>query len=562
MPATTSATSASAVPKIDTSTWHLHVKHLAVRIDFDKLLALTCGDDEIATRFAHASGWALDKSRYEPVLRACPHKRGANTPYTTLSSADVAIMLERGVIARIDPDHVQGHVILFRVPEPAKNRWRPIRYTKDINDVLGRETLASSIGMATKADIISLVRKGSHCISFDAAAFFDQFCLDPEIQRLMCFRKGRKWYRLVTSPMGQRQSVELAHSAMQKLAHHPDLECSTAVIIDNCIYVGSFDRCLRDAHRFLERCAHVGCTINEDTSDVASLIVTEQEWAGIAIDLTNKRTKLTSKMIGKLELSWSLRDFWTRRSFASHMGLLFWAVGIVIVNPGDFFPVLKFYANMCREASYIADAPESIQNAFWATPISFPSDVEADLTAWTAQVSKNVSKFVHPVKSGLPDWLVSVDACRTGFGYCALNPATGETRSHGQRWPTDFMLKQRHLLHRSVFTEPNGVIMSMCHLLTHTGERQRVHIWTDSVTTMTGGNRGFNSRSADVNDCLRRLRALFPSELYHFSFSHIAGSDNVAADAASRGRHVSFKDGEGAAAQMLASFGGEAADGA
>ena len=96
----------------------------------------------------------------------------------------------------------------------------------------------------------------------------------------------------------------------------------------------------------------------------------------------------------------------------------------------------------------------------------------------------------------------------------------------------------------------------MCHLLTHTGERQFIHVWTDSVTTMASGNKGHNWTSADVNDCMTRLRKLFPEELYCFSFAHIAGKDNVAADALSRGNKVTFELLEGATHRMREMLGG------
>ncbi len=522
----------------DTSDWIIHVKELHVRIDFDRLLSLPVDKDRYAERFAYAVGWALDPDRYAAVKRAFPNKNWRNCPYTTLSSSDIKIMLERGVVHVIDPEQVEGHVILFRVPEPAKKRWRPIRFTKDINEILDHDTIMP-VDMATKKNIVSLLHKGSHAVAFDAKAFFDQFKLDPSISRLMCFKKGRRFYALSTSPMGQRHSVELAHTAMEKLVHHPELECATAVIIDNAIFVGSFDQCLRDAYAFLSRCAAVGCTINEDTSDVPSLISTKQDWGGVSLDFANKTTCLTTKFVEKVKLSWSLRDRWSRESFASHMGLLFWAIGLIECYPGDYFPALQSYAALSRRAAYLTRAPAAEQNAFWSASVHFEPTALAALDEWTQAVVRNCPRVAHEPRSGMPDWLVSVDACKSGFGYVALNPVTGESKYHGQRWPASFVAMHRAKLHRSVFTEPNGVIMSMCHLLEFTNVRQTVHIWTDSVTTKSTGNKGFTTRSEDVNDCVRRLRQLFPTEHFSFSFSHIAGIDNEAADAASRQQVVS-----------------------
>ena len=113
--------------------------------------------------------------------------------------------------------------------------------------------------------------------------------------------------------------------------------------------------------------------------------------------------------------------------------------------------------------------------------------------------------------------------------------------------------EHRDKLHRSVFTEPHGAVYAMCHLLTDTGAKQRIHIWTDSVTTMVAGNKGFNARSEDVNACVLRLNKLFPLERgFTFKFGFISGKMNVVADKQSRALRVTWADLEGGAAQLQA----------
>ena len=75
---------------------------------------------------------------------------------------------------------------------------------------------------------------------------------------------------------------------------------------------------------------------------------------------------------------------------------------------------------------------------------------------------------------------------------------------------------------------------------------------TDSVATQTGGNKGFNARSATINDVLVRLRRTFPAEFFEFSFEHLPGTSNTVADYLSRGKAVSSDLTEGAAAAMRA----------
>ena len=525
--------------------WPLHVRNVS-RLSYEEQDDVPC-DPDVHDRNIRALRPLRDPSFYDSM----PKKTARGTPYTVLSSADIRAMIDAGVVCEIDPAEVAGHVVLFYVPEPHKNRRRPIRFTRDINDRFGRDTCVP-IDMATKLDIITILRRGDFAIAFDGRCWFDQFLIHKDISRRMCFRKGRRFYRLLTAPMGQRHVVAAAHTTLRKLDLDPENECDSIAIIDNVLKVGDTeDMCIRDGKRFLRRCAAVNADMHEKIDDVETLVTQELEWGGIGLDFKNKTTRLTHKMVDKMRLSWSIRDKWSNRDFCSHMGCLFWTVGIIQVYPGDYFAALQCYGRVCRDFALL-DGDDKIKNLFWNVPAVIPDDVMQDLQRWTDRALRNRPRYVpeESVPDAQPDWLVCVDACRTGFGYVALCPRTGKAHHHGQKWPAAFAAKNRHRLHQSVFTEPEGVVMSMCHLLSRTDSVQRIHIWTDSVTTMRGGQKGYNSRSEQVNDALRRLRTLFPEDHYFFSYAHIKGSDNTVADAASRGRRVTFAEVQGAASQM------------
>jgi hypothetical protein len=511
--------------------------------------------------------WITDPSLYNPVAEQAGPQPWTSAPYTVLSSADVRVMLDHGVIRRIAPADVRGPMRLFAVTEEAKRRRRPIRWTTLINDVLGRDTLIP-LDMARKCDIIALVRTGSHAIAFDAKAFFDQFELHPDIGAHMCFKKGRNFFCATRAAMGQRQSVEVAHTTMQRIVQDPERECYSAVIIDNAIFVGDRDACVRDGKRFVERCRRVGCDLNENTGDIDALVTQQIEWGGVAFDFAKKTTRLTARMVDKIALSWSLRERWTLKGYVSHMGLLFWTLGLVCSCAADFFVALNFYAAVCCEFSIASARPDYDKKRFWSQPVFLPEPVLESIRAWTEQALRNVPRKVPKQldRADMPDWLVCVDASREGFGYVAVAPRTGETRFFGEPWPDDFRRQHGMRLRQSVFTEPEAAVRSMCHLLSYDPNRVvNVHIWTDSVTTRSSINKGFNARSEHINEAVRRLRAIFPAPSadhsggFVFTCAHIPGKDNVVADALSRGKRVTFSDIEGAAAQMHSMFGGEAA---
>jgi hypothetical protein len=126
---------------------------------------------------------------------------------------------------------------MFRVPEPSKQRWRPIKHTFLANDALGKETL-QPCHLPSKAEICNLVHAGDCMIAFDFSSYFDSFEYAEDVSRLFCFRHKGKFFRLRSLAMGQRQAVEVAQSATELLIDFPKTSRALAYI-DNVIFVGS-----------------------------------------------------------------------------------------------------------------------------------------------------------------------------------------------------------------------------------------------------------------------------------------------------------------------------------
>jgi hypothetical protein len=335
---------AIAVADEDRSTWHIHVKDVP-RMSIPALLQLSSSSSSVRAAFVHASGWLTDLSRYQVV----PRRSANGAPRARLSDEWVAALVQYGVCTPIPRAAVRGHVRMFGVPEPAKKRFRPIKHTADVNEVLGKDTLLP-LRFPSKAEIINLVNKGSHFIALDFSAYFDQFLYAPEVGELFCFRHGSKFFRLCTLAMGQRQAVEVAATATALLLDF-DRRTQVESVIDNVIFVGSREDVLRDAAIFVDRVRAAGGRLNEDVANLESLVSTSGEWCGVAIDLTNKTASLTTKSVAKVVKSWGMRASWTWRGFAAHIGLLFWAWGILDLPMPEFFPVLSFVSRVGRNLS-------------------------------------------------------------------------------------------------------------------------------------------------------------------------------------------------------------------
>ncbi len=499
----------------DDGTWHLHAKDVP-RIDLAAVAELQ-GGEESRQQFEFATGWLHDDARYNSV----PEKGARGAPTTGMPDAWIDELQQRGIITPIARKQIRGWVRMFVVPEPAKKRWRPIKHTLDANTALGRDTVMH-LRFPTKQDIAALVHEGECFIALDFSAYFDQFVYTPEVASRFCFRKSGKYYRLGTLAMGERHAVEVAHCTTLRLLDFGP-RSKTAAVIDNVVFAGSRDDVVRDATIFVERVRAVGAKLNEDTSDITTLVQSSGVWCGVALDMTRKTSALAPKTVDKIETSWRLRNTWTWRTFAGHIGLLFWAWNIIDVPVAEFFPLLRFIGEVGRLLTEHED--------WWDHPAKIWTSAWPSLERWSMLALRNQPRAVPQQQT--PEWLVATDASAWGWGYFAVHTTTGETRTHGERWKPFFAQRFGHRLGVSTFTEPQGVVNAMCHLIDPT-HPTRVRVLTDNTPTQAAFSRGFSSQSYNLNECAARLRRLFDNDDFVFDFGYLPGWLNPA-DTASRG---------------------------
>ena len=506
------------------ASWPLHVKPVP-RINLEALSCIGAASAQSLSDWEHSRGWLDRPERYTKV----PVKHLNGAPRARLTDSQVAALLHHGVIADVRRNHIRGHVRMFVVPEPSKKRWRPIKYTKDANDVLGKDTLAH-VSFATKPVICDLVHAGTHFIALDFASYYDQFVYAENVARRFCFRTNDgTTYRLNTLAMGQRQAVEVAMSATKLLLDF-ERKSRAEAVIDNVIFVGSRDDVLRDAAEFVRRVRLVGGTLNEDVDNLESLVCETGDWCGIALDMHSKTVKLTGKILEKLAYSWGRRERWSWRNFAAHVGLLFWSWGIIDLPMADFFPLMRFISAFGRR---MTDETED-----WDAPaVITDASVWKVLETWTLLAQRNKPRIVKP--SSEPEWLVCTDASGWGWGYVATNQKTGELRYHGAPWSAYARRVHGDKLGKSGFAEPMAVVNALCHLIP-SNKPTHVLVGTDNTVAQASFTRSFNSHSFDINERLRRLQHKFGPE-YRFEFVHIPGVSNPA-DALSRGGGIASEE--------------------
>ena len=498
----------------DTSGWKIHAKDVPT-IDIDALSRLAASTP-LREEWSHVRGWLDDDKRY----RVVPDKGATNAPRPRMRNEWLERLAELKIIAEVPKAEVRGHVTMFAVPERTKERFRPIKHTRDVNEALGKDSLRPC-RFPSKHEICELVNKGSHFIALDFAAYFDQFPYSTDISRRFCFPWKKRWWRLMRLAMGQRQAVEVANTATGVLLAF-DKRSHSEQVIDNVIFVGTKEAVIADATILLARVKQVNALLNDIPPSVEELVQTSGDWCGIHLDLDAKTVCLTDKILEKLRVSWSRRSSWTWRNFAAHVGLLFWSWGILDVPVAEYFPLLRFLSH----AGVLLFEDEGL----WDTPADIWPSVWHQLDAWTVLAQANRARAVPPRQR--TEWLLMTDASRWGWGYVAYNLLSGESCYHSEQWSAHMRNVHGLRLARSTFAEPHAVYFAACHLL-KAGPPTSVRVATDNIAAKASFERGFNSHSPHINDCVARLRRTF-GERVQFSFEFVPGKSNLA-DPYSRG---------------------------
>ncbi len=553
----------------DRSAWPIHAKDVG-SIDLDALADLP-GAPESTTRATWAAKrrWLEDDDAY--AEHDVPVRSSAGTPTANYRPHWIQRLEETEVVKPIRAKQVRGWTRLYAVPELAKKRFRAIMHTVDINDYCGADTIDHE-RFPTKLTIAESVHDGDWTICLDFSAYYYQLALSAPVGRRMCFRWHRRFYRLLKLAMGQRQAVDIAKAATARLLDFPHQSRRVMAIIDNVSFTGSQEAVIADATTIIQRCPAVGATLNEidvqtaTADDVAKLATQATDWGGVHIDLVAKTTSLTKKIVDKTRESWARRERWEWRHYAAHVGLLFWAWGIIDLPMASFFEVLRFNSEVGKTAMARLDderrakgLPDDAMppNPFWSEGANVWPSVMPVLRRWTELVLRNAPRVVLQPRQ--PDILLECDASKWGWGCCGLHVPTNTQLVQGAPW-SDLMRRRFGVrLGESTLAEPFGVLHSMAYARDRFPDATRFAITNDNTVAVLSHRRGFNSRSLAINESLREREELFPSRTFSVALRHVAGETNIA-DGVSRGHAASEVEGGPSFAGMLRSRWGETGD--
>jgi hypothetical protein len=523
------------------------------------------GSDEAWRLWEEARRWLYDPTLY---AAAAAQICAADIPTAALSDAHIDAMIAAGTVRQVTTEEFDGWLadgkgvataFCFGRAEHVgteKARLRPIRWPRAVNDAVGREELFAP-APPLRDDVRAAGLQASWGAALDGQAYFDQFGLDPAIHRFFLFRAPSGRLCAATAlAMGFRLASDVGTAFMRLLSDpgilfgasdesHPDLPDAVDngghrdANADNVrILHANKDKAIRAVTRFVERCAAVGCRLNEvdttaplETRRAASAAVVTQQ-----IDFFGEVTDLAKKTVcARAKHATKARDLLARfnevemppwRTVMGAVALGLWAAPIFRVELAPLAPLFMRLQAFGRRAA--------------ADPLLWDAVAERDealLSPTRALLQLLATNAPTAIDSRLtrraPFQCLIVDACAQGWGAISVRPQSGSLRWFCGRWPSG--------IPHSAVSEPAGVLAAAEAAVPAAAEGV-VRILTDH-RAFPSAMRRQRSFAEHLNTVLAALRTRFPA--IRWEVQYIRGSTNPA-DGLSRGRGLTARDIESA----------------
>jgi len=490
--------------------WPIHAKLVwLVRLRRLKRLARThlSPDDWRAFSNALAPFSILKPWQFPPDTGCVPNAR--------LSAGHVRTLLRHGIVRRIRDDEPVVGMIVFTVPEFAKQRFRVIGEPLS-NQYLELEEFERP-RLASFSECLSSFANNKCFATLDFSAWYYQFPADP---RNFAFAHGRCRYGFARMSMGARHSATVAQLAATAIAREAvrNTRVSVQVYIDNIRFCGSAAQVRIAVRQMFDVCKHVRATLNEKEENVLREIGSPtHEFLGVAyVKDKNRRDYVTLSDNFKVSLQECVNTaqasqripFWLIEKW---YGKLRYAALVLDIPPCEFYYVIKF---MRRRVAQVNDG--SISRASDARPWR---DTIPLMMRWTNLVLSGAPRCVTKVSSRVVH--LYTDASRIGFGIVMI--ADGEVTSFGGRWSMTERKQHINELEILAVTKATQCLQTVL-------EDRAVHLHIDNTTAMFC-IRKKSSKKYWVN---KRISELYADSVVTFETVDYVSTDMNPADYYSR----------------------------
>jgi len=466
---------------------------------------------------SRALRWLSDGDLYRRVARRDLPRRTSARP-ASITAADEEVMRAIQRYEAIERADVSGWANVFSVVELAKHRRRHIL-----------EPLLNDVLLAADFDPVLLptfrtIRQGlgRHAVQFDAAAFYDQFPLSPEVSAFFSLSTSTGTWRFARLPMGFRPACSIAQEAMQVLAAVNVPGVTAFVYIDNVLFTGDNEEdVIRAGEIFKARCASANVTLNDpEINDPPHVF----DFLGVNYNLEDRTARNTEKTISKLQAAQDIitgGSPFSLRQVAAIFGILFYAQSVVPLPLHQFFAAMQYFRKLPLWAS------ESPARWNQRAP-TLPPTARQHLHSWLAAALARPSVPLVPQPRPGPELRIWTDASAYGWGALIERLHDGALQRIGRPWSAED--RAQYCVTSSVIAEPLALrraVLAACTL-----ETKAIEVRSDHLPLVWAWRKG-SGRIAAYNDCLAHVARAFPN--LHVDVQFVKGVDNIHADAISRG---------------------------
>jgi ribonuclease HI len=512
---------------IDTSDYTLHIKETS-RVDWTAVSEMA-DRTPLQPEVLLANRWCTSPAFYGPRIVIEPRK----IPATTCDPAQLEQLLRAD---KIRPHHgpINGFVNMFTIAQHNKKRLRVIAEPV-INATCDREHIYK-VKYPSRLERRARARGAKFEAELDFAAYFDQFELSPDVLSWFVVRSrhpidGATLFTLTRLPMGVTFAPSVAQAVTSALVY-PLLHME-GVTVDTCI--DNIRVIAREPQQFvhamrtlLGRIHTAKITLNDahtwDVPDGELLqrcAVTEAPRIFLGEQYTGDTISNTPAAVDKLKAALVRFDEgctnapYTKRNFASLVGLMLFMTHTIGVDLARFHTLLRAYGRIIAET------------AGWDEPCLITSDAVRDqLKAMGEEILLNPRvplPILEPPSRVIEhyDAAIEVDASGSAWGAIVRITATGDTFTLQQRWSVSMLHSAR--------AEPTAALRAVQWIRAHLGRNASVAIITDHIAMASGQRRwnsaygGFSSTGYHLNEFYRELYSNGGGQVFY-----VEGEDNRA----------------------------------
>lgn len=468
-----------------------------------------------------AEVWCTSAQWYGPAVTQ------AKVPVAAFTADQVRQLLEADKV-RPHVGPILGYVKAFTVAQHAKKRLRIIAEPY-LNQTFNRERLYE-VHYPSRYERRARARNVKFSAELDFAAFYDQFELSEAVMPYFVMQtkeevNGHRLFALTRLPMGASFAPSVAQAVTSALVapllQMPDVLVDT--MIDNVRVMAHAPEAFVGAMRLLlSRIKAAKLTLNDadcwetDTSEwVRRCAVTsaprvflgEKYVANTIANTDINVEKLRSAAAAYVEAHQGARPEYTKRNFASLVGLMLFMAHTVNV------PLTRMHTMLRAYGSIISDA------AGWDVPFQVLSqEVHDQIVHLGEHLTRNTAvelpTLLRPdTDLAAYDAAIEVDASLTAWGARVILLKTGETFILQQRWSSP--------VSHSAHAEPRAARLAMQWVRSQEGyQKARIALVTDHIAIATGQRRWYSnfggfSTSYHLNACFDELYEHGGGEVFH-----------------------------------------------